>query len=94
MNCGTLLDLGAKFCPECGTAVGSVATPSVHSVPKQAKPGIRQQKFAGTVLKCPNCGAVISQTTAVCPECGHRITGQAAVSSVQTFEAQLMTLES
>lgn len=54
----------------------------------------RRQEFAGKVLKCPNCGAVISQTTAICPECGMKITGQAAVSSVQAFENQFMALES
>ena len=43
-------------------------------------------------MKCPNCGAVISQTTAVCPEFGHRITGQAAVNSVQAFSDKLMML--
>ena len=94
VNCGTRLDPGAKFCPGCGTAVGSAASPSVPPVPQQSNPGTRQQEFAGTVLKCPNCGAVISQTTAVCPECGHHITGQAAVSSVQAFSDKLMLLES
>lgn len=94
VNCGTRLDPGARFCPGCGTAVKS-ATTSVPPIPVAPQnPGTRQQEFAGTVLKCPNCGAVISQTTAVCPECGHKITGQAAVSSVRTFEAQLMALES
>ena len=60
---------------------------------QQSNPGTRQEEFAGTVLKCPNCGAVISQTTVVCPECGHRITGQAAVSSVKAFSDKLMMLE-
>jgi len=97
VNCGTKLDPGAKFCPECGAAVGSSA-PSVNVPPiptaASVNPAARQQEFAGTVLKCPNCGAVISQTTAVCPECGHHITGQAAVSSVQAFSDKLMLLES
>lgn len=93
MNCGTRLNPGTKFCLGCGTAVGTTASPSVPPVPQQSNPGTRQQEFAGTVLKCPNCGAVISQTTAVCPECGHRITGQAAVSSVQAFSDKLMMLE-
>lgn len=92
-NCGTRLNPGTKFCPGCGTAVGAATSPSVPPVPQQSNPGTRQQEFAGTVLKCPNCGAVISQTTAVCPECGHRITGQAAVSSVQAFSDKLMMLE-
>ena len=97
VNCGTKLDPGAKLCPGCGTAVGTT-TPAaaVPPIPTMtpANHETRQQEFAGTVLKCPNCGAVISQTTAVCPECGHHITGQAAVSSVQAFSDKLMLLES
>lgn len=97
VNCGTKLDPGAKFCPGCGAAVGASA-PSTNVPPiptaTPVNPATRQQEFAGTVLKCPNCGAVISQTTAVCPECGHHITGQAAVSSVQAFSDKLMLLES
>jgi len=62
--------------------------------PVEGNPTERQQEFAGVILKCPNCGAPIGQTTAICPDCGHRITGQAAVSSVQRFSNQLMLLES
>ena len=61
---------------------------------ENGNPAERQQEFAGIILKCPNCGAPIGQTTAICPDCGHRITGQAAVSSVQRFSNQLMLLES
>lgn len=95
-NCGTKLAPGIKFCSECGTAVGDSVSSMVPPI-STAQPSnfeTRQQEFAGKVLKCPNCGAVISQTTAVCPECGHHITGQAAVSSVQLFSDKLMMLES
>lgn len=96
VNCGTKLDPNAKFCPGCGNMVGITTPSTAPPIPtaQQANPGTRQQEFAGTVLKCPNCGAVISQTTAICLECGYHITGQAALSSVQTFESQLMALES
>ena len=97
VNCGAKLDSGAKFCSRCGAAVGSFAhSLNVPPIPTVApsNPITRQQEYAGTVLKCPNCGAVISQTTAVCPECGHRITGQVAVSSVRAFSDKLMLLES
>ena len=53
----------------------------------------RRQEFAGTVLKCPNCGEPITQTTAICPQCGMKITGQAAVTSVTAFSKQLMAIE-
>jgi|LSQX01.3.fsa_nt_gb RNA polymerase subunit RPABC4/transcription elongation factor Spt4 len=101
VNCGTRLTVGTKFCPSCGTPVGETATataPSIaqkHTIPTTPPSNStqRQQEFAGHVLKCPNCGAVISQTTAICPECGIRIIGQAAVSSVQVFSEQLMMIE-
>lgn len=54
----------------------------------------RRQEYVGKVLKCPNCGAVISERTAICPECGMEITGKVALSSVQAFKEQLMELES
>lgn len=53
----------------------------------------RQQEYAGIVLKCPNCGSPIGETTSICPDCGFRITGRSAVSSVQTFSEQLMAIE-
>ena len=103
-NCGTKIVPGTKFCPSCGTPVGSTQSSpqqSFEQVPPipsnqmdtAINPGNRQQEYAGTVLKCPNCGAAISQTTAICPACGYHITGQAAVSSVQSFANQLMALE-
>jgi len=54
----------------------------------------RSQEYAGYVLKCPNCGTSITQSTVICPECGHKITGQAAISSVQEFSRELMAIES
>lgn len=93
-NCGTKLEVGAKFCPNCGSPVKSTGS-SIPPVPSlDQNPEVRQQVFAGSVLKCPNCGAVINQTTAICPECGHHITGKSAITSVQDFSNQLMLLES
>lgn len=59
-----------------------------------SNPSQRRHEFAGSLLKCPSCGAVISDTTVICPECGHQITGRVAVSSVQAFNNQLMAIES
>lgn len=94
-NCGTKLNEGAKFCHGCGSAVGTVTptAPPVVEQPAQPKPQERQQEYVGTVLKCPNCGAVISATTAVCPDCGMHISGRSAVGSVQAFKDQLMQIE-
>lgn len=102
-NCGTKLNEGAKFCHGCGVAVGTVSTeneqvappiPPNPTVTSQSNPTERQQEFAGKILKCPHCGGVISETTAICPECGMQITGRAAVSSIQQFKDQLMAIES
>lgn len=54
----------------------------------------RKQEYAGVILKCPHCGTPITQSTAVCPECGNYVTGQAAANSIQTFNEQLMAIES
>ncbi|MBS5111327.1 MAG: zinc ribbon domain-containing protein [Coprobacillus cateniformis] len=100
VNCGVRIQDGAKFCQECGAKIGEIDTPS--QIQPEEKASInepknnysREQEYAGKILKCPNCGAVINQTTAICPECGMRITGQAAVSSMQAFKDQLMAIES
>lgn len=84
INCGEKLVNGAKFCHACGTAVEG----NMHGQQNQ-----RHQEYVGKILKCPNCGSVITETTVICPDCGMRITGRAAVSSVQAFKDQLMGIE-
>lgn len=96
VNCGSKIIQGAKFCQSCGTQIESNVVPPIQQAPPihdYSNGAQRQQEFAGKVLKCPNCGGIISQTTAICPECGMRITGQAAVSSVENFNKQLMYIE-
>lgn len=96
-NCGTKLNEGSKFCHGCGAAVGTVVPqPQVQTPPPvQQEPNRseRQQEYVGKVLKCPHCGGVITETTAICPSCGMQITGRAAVSSIQEFKNQLMEIE-
>lgn len=84
INCGEKLVDGSKFCHSCGTPV----TGSSYQDKSQ-----RQQEYVGKIFKCPHCGGVITESTAICPNCGMQITGRAAVSSVQAFEEQLMTIE-
>ena len=96
-NCGTKLNEGAKFCHGCGSAVETVTPQPIQPpppIPREEKKSERQQEYVGKVLKCPHCGGVINETTAICPECGLQITGRAAVSSVQAFKEQLMAIES
>lgn len=94
-NCGTKLNIGAKFCHGCGSIVGEQhQTPPV--TPTRTATGnytSRVQEFAGTILKCPNCGNVISSLDAVCPACGMRITGKVASDTVQKLSNALMEIE-
>jgi hypothetical protein len=83
INCGEKLVDGARFCHMCGTPARSST-----EIPNQ-----RKQEYIGKILKCPNCGAVITETTAVCPECGVQITGKVAINSIQNFKGQLMEIE-
>ena len=94
-NCGTKLNDGAKFCHGCGAAVGnsnSVAVPTPPPV-SQTDYTERKQEYSGKILKCPNCGSTITETTAVCPDCGFHITGKTAIRSIQSFKEELMNLE-
>lgn len=84
VNCGEKLVDGARFCHACGNPVTNVTSENTNR---------RQQEYVGKILKCPNCGGIITETTVICPDCGMRITGRNAVSSVQTFKEQLMGIE-
>ena len=84
INCGERLVEGARFCHTCGTPVAGVVAENNNE---------RKQEYVGKILKCSNCGAVITETTVICPDCGMRITGRSAVSSVQVFKEQLMSIE-
>lgn len=98
-NCGTKLVKGAKFCHECGSPVvgtsskASDVIKTATSVSMQEEVSQRKQEYVGKILKCPNCGSTITETTVICPDCGIRITGRKAVSSVQAFKDQLMDIE-
>ena len=102
-NCGTGLAANEKFCHNCGTAVAINTKTEIEqppAIPKESEPEavqhnetVRKQEYAGRILKCPNCGGVIGETTVVCPECGIKITGKTAMQSIQSFKDELMNLE-
>lgn len=96
-NCGASINEGAKFCQECGSQISEKTVEKVSPIaseqPTHELNTKRQQEYAGKVIKCPNCGTVISQTTAICPGCGMRITGQEVINSVKRFNEQLMQIE-
>lgn len=91
-NCGERLNAGAKFCHICGAKVGHTVQVDIPPVSSPTNTQ-RQQEYVGKVYKCPNCGSVITQTTAVCPDCGMRLSGVSALSSVRDFNQQLMAIE-
>lgn len=54
----------------------------------------RKQEFVGKVLKCPNCGEVLSSFTAFCPVCKYELRGVKAANSVQEFTLKLSKIKS
>ena len=63
MNCGQQLPEGAKFCSDCGAAMGAV------------KVGTEQRKtvYDGELHKCPNCGELLNSFVTNCPTCGYEL---------------------
>lgn len=97
-NCGTALNVGAKFCHECGTPtdVRKMTTPPpiIERDTQIKHTEQRQQEYVGTVLKCPNCGSVISRATAICPDCGMKISTTQDRATLRDFREKMIALES
>ncbi len=91
--CGSKLSFGAKFCSNCGNPINGANVNAKPTPEINYENAERRREFAGKVLKCPNCGSPISETTAICPDCGMYITGKNAISSVRDFTSQLMNIE-
>lgn len=85
-KCGESLQEGASFCSKCGSGVDG-------NVVMREGDKTRHTEYLGEVLKCPNCGAVITETTAICPECNVKITRLSAVGSVQKFKEEIFEIE-
>ncbi len=93
-NCGMKLNEGAKFCCGCGSPVVGVVQNSTYAntnIMSNDSKSVMQANLH--ILKCPTCGNAINETTAKCPACGLQFTGRNAISSVQAFKEQLMTIE-
>lgn len=63
MNCGQPVPNGAKFCSNCGTAIGEVRTETLH----------RKTIYDGELHKCPNCGELLNSYVTNCPSCGYEL---------------------
>ena len=95
-NCGQKLQTGSKFCHECGQKIGETVDTiptTISTEEHKANKTERIQEYAGIIMKCPNCGSVIGETTVICPDCGMKITGRGAVNSIQELKNQLMAIE-
>lgn len=84
INCGQQLLDGAKFCANCGKAVGA----SQNETTEQ-----RKTVYEGEIHKCPNCGEILSSLSVICPSCGYEIRGNKASNSVKEFAMQLANAE-
>ena len=101
--CGTKLDIGARFCKNCGEAVvGNVqhtVTPPKEKVVVEEpsikeNPTERKTVYEGKIHKCPNCGEVMKSFSANCPSCGYEIRGARVTTSVQELARKLEKIES
>lgn len=79
-NCGHEISADAKFCSNCGVLCGSE---------QSVDPQKRQQEYAGKIIKCPNCGELLSAFQAKCPSCGYEIREAKASTSVSEFAQKL-----
>lgn len=57
------------------------------------EPTERKQVFAGTIRKCPNCGAQITTDTAKCPTCGFIIEKEKVSSSMEEFAKKFVSFQ-
>ena len=55
----------------------------------QVESNERSQRWAGCIIKCPNCGEHLNAFTANCPACGHELRGVTASESVQELASML-----
>ena len=96
-NCGTMLNSDSKFCHVCGSKVGNIKQDNIEiendSKVETGKYQNRKQEYAGTVLKCPNCGNIVNTLDAICSACGMHLSGKKSSDSVQLFMKRLMEIE-
>lgn len=75
-NCGKQLNVGAKFCDECGT-------PVLNTEPK------RETIFEGAIHKCPHCGETLKAFEIICPTCGTELRGSKSSSAIGALAEKL-----
>ena len=83
-ECGSKLELNAKFCNVCGKKVGE---PSTSNTINNVSDGNIK------MVNCPRCGSPIDSFVAVCSYCGCEIRNATANSAVKEFEKKLEQIE-
>ncbi len=83
-QCGTKLNDGARFCQGCGAPVNNS---SAGGYPR------REFEYEGKIIKCPNCGEVLSSFQARCPACGHELRETKVSSAAKEFALKLEIIE-
>ena len=53
----------------------------------------RQQEYSGKLIKCPNCGEVLSSFTVNCPVCGYELRGLDSTYSIKSLQSKIEQLE-
>ena len=79
-KCGRQLNEGDRFCSNCGNLVGEPLRHGSNS---------RQERWEGTVLKCPRCGREMDAYTERCPSCGYELREVGAVTSVKELATKI-----
>lgn len=97
--CGTKLDVGARFCKNCGETVTGNLQKDDFQMNNESKfikenPSERKTVYEGMLHKCPNCGEVLNSFVSNCPACGHEFRNAVSSSSIKEFERRLHIIES
>ena len=72
-KCGAQVRADAKFCPSCGTKLGTEQCPKCGA---QVRAGSKFCPECGTKLgsvACPKCGKPVKAGAKFCPECGEKL---------------------
>lgn len=94
--CGAKLDAGARYCKNCGEAVGLNQQEYQERSQTSSFGGNsseRKTTYEGHMHKCPNCGAVLPSFTVVCPHCGYEVRDASASNSIREFVSLLATAQ-
>ena len=87
-NCGTdVKDI--KFCPSCGTQVGSQvqAQPAPQPAPQP------RTVTVGQVKKCPSCGSPVESFQSRCSGCGHELNAVTVSAAIKEFTTEINQLD-